>query len=201
MKSLVIALLRVALAGTLVVMCSSCAVFQKDEEYTKASPGLQEEINRLVSDLEFQHSEELLHADQRLVYIGEPAIPALLKALESKDGKTRSNAAYVLGEIRDRRVVPHLKPLLSDDDLAVRYESATSLLVLGDWDSAVPFLIQGLRDTDKWNRFKAFSALKNASRQDFGYEWQSSDAALREEGVRRFESWWSAGGHVARATP
>lgn len=201
MKSLVIWLLRVALAGTLVVMCSSCAVFQKDEEYTKASPGLQEEIDRLVSDLEFQHSEELLHADQRLVYIGEPAIPSLLKALRNKDGKTRSNAVYVLGEIRDRRVVPHMKPLLSDDDLSVRYETATSLLILGDWDSAVPCLIQGLRDADKWNRFKAFSALKTALRQDFGYEWQSSNAGLREEAVRRFEGWWTAGAHVARATP
>jgi HEAT repeat protein len=189
-----------AVCALAAVLCS-CSIFHSEEPYAQASPALQAEIDRLVRDLEFQHSEELLQADQRLVYIGEPAIPALLTALDSKDRKTRANSAYVLGEIRDRRVVTHLRPLLDDEDVEVRYETAVSLLVLGDLDEAVPFLISGLRDPDKWNRYKSFAALKSLSRQDFGYEWQSTDAGAREPAVKRFEEWWSAGAHVARATP
>ena len=181
------------IGSALLVLLASCALFHHEEPFEEASPALKSEIDRLVKDLEYQHGAELLRSNQRLVYIGEPAIPTLLEALRSRDAKTKANATYVLGEIRDRRVVPYLEPLVENEDGSVRYEAAASLLVLGDWNVSVPVLFQGMRDPDRWNRFKAFSVLKNAFRQDFGYDWQAPEPA-REEAVKRFEEWWAKGG-------
>ncbi len=187
---------RIVLAA-LVVLAPSCALFHEEEPYAAASPSLKEEIDRLVNDLQYQHGKELLQTNQRLIYIGEPAIPALLQALSNSDPLTRANACFVLGEIRDRRVVPRLGPLLKDEDTNVRYEAAASLVVLGDWEHAMPLLLNGLRDPDKWTRFKAFTVLKNATRQDFGYDYQAEESA-REESVRRFEQWWEENGTAGR---
>jgi phosphoenolpyruvate carboxylase len=51
-------------------------------------------------------------------------------------------------------------------------------------------LITGLRDPEKWNRFKAIGALKRETKQDFGYDFQAPDEE-RELAVKRFEEWWA----------
>jgi HEAT repeat protein len=154
-----------------------------------ANPLLQEEIDTLIRDLPHMHGPELFGAMTRLITIGEPAIPSLLEALHGENPKRRSTVAYVLGEIRDRRVIPQMQEALQDEVAEVRYEVAASLLVLGDW-SAIPALIEGLRDGNPYNRYKAFRVLNEHTHQDMGYDYQAPEGE-RSAAVDRWETWYS----------
>ncbi len=48
------------------------------------------------------------------------AIPGLIQNLNDEDARVRGDAAYLLGMIGDRDIVPHLMKLLDDDDDGVR---------------------------------------------------------------------------------
>ena len=80
--------------------------------------------------------------------MGSDAVPALIKALQDDNGKTRLSAASVLGEIGPE-AVPALIDALQNGDESLRF-SAT--LVLGDMGpaakDAVPALVEALRDRD-----------------------------------------------------
>jgi len=187
---------RVVIAIGLVASMVSCAGLGHEvPEYMKANPLLQEEIDSLVRDLPHMHGPELLAAISRLITIGEPAIPALIGALNAEPSQTRSSSAYVLGEIHDRRVISDLRGALDDTDVEVRYEVAASLVVLGDW-TAIPTLIAALRDGNAYNRYKAFRVLSEQTHQDLGYEYQAP-VEERLAAVRRWESWY-AGLRVTR---
>jgi len=51
--------------------------------------------------------------------IGSPAIDALAAALESDDSAMKENALRALGKIGDKKAIPHIIPLLEDDDVQV----------------------------------------------------------------------------------
>ena len=192
MRWVVHSLLVVAFASTLI----SCASLSGGRsEYMKANPLLQEEIDILIRDLPHMHGPELLASMSRLVVIGEPAIPYLLDGLESDHPKTRASVSYVLGEMRDRRVIPNLREVLDDEYAAVRYEAAASLVVLGDW-GAIPILFDGMRDENPYNRYKAFRVLTEQTQQDMGYDYQAPEEE-RLAAVRRWETWY-AGLRVTR---
>lgn len=91
--------------------------------------------------------------------VGEPALPPLLEALRSDDGRTRTGAATALGfEENARATGPLAEMLLHDPDARARRAAAESLGFIKDERVAVP-LIEGLRDEDVYVRLASAQAL------------------------------------------
>jgi len=158
------------------------------EEYAEAPTFLRQEIEERIKALPYQSGENLLSNIRRLTYIGEPAIPFLLDALEEGEVRARCSAAYVLGLIRDRRTIEPLRDALTDDSPVVRYEVATSLCAMGE-PAGYPTLIRGLEDEDIRNRYKAHEALKLLTKNDFGYRHDDAPDE-RSAAVQRWQSWF-----------
>jgi HEAT repeat protein len=97
--------------------------------------------------------------------IGAPAVPALIKALQSEDALTRASAADALGRIgrrgvRTDAVVSALVSRLKDREAAVRRQAAGALGRIGlDVGGASAALQQSLDDEDSLVRFLASDAL------------------------------------------
>jgi hypothetical protein len=171
--------------------CISSEVEPRETErdgYAVASPVLQREIDQRVENLPYLHGKDYLASVARLIYIGEPAIPSLIEALEADHVQSRGAAAYILGEIGDKRSIPEIRPLLEDSSEMVRLEAAGSLATLGDW-SCFPTLITALRHEKPVVRLKSFQVLSKQVKQDFGYVYNAPDDE-RERAVRRWEEWW-----------
>jgi hypothetical protein len=149
-----------------------------------------QEIQSRVEQIPFQHREELLQNLLWLSQTGEPAIPAVLQGLEHKEAKVRSSCAWVLGRMRDRRVIPQLKAVAVDPDETVRLEVARSLVMMGDLSQA-PRLIEGLDSDRKEVRFLCHEALKAATGRDFGFDHLSPDPAQRQLAAYGWRHWWS----------
>jgi len=183
-------MIRMIALVSLLAVLPSCLSTGSKPEYPKASPLLQEEIDMLLRELPYRHGPELIATLKRLIYIGEPAVPSVVRTLRADHPKSRSNAAYVLGEIRDRRVIPDLRKSLDDKASEVRYEVAASLLILGDW-SGIPVLIEALADEDPYHRYKAIGVLADHTNQNLGYDYRAAEDE-RTAAVGRWENWYSA---------
>jgi len=69
-------------------------------------------------------------AARALAYMGpeaEPAVPALVKAIESREMDMRREVALALGEIGDRRAIPALRRALKDEEPDVRRSAGNAL--------------------------------------------------------------------------
>lgn len=53
-------------------------------------------------------------------YIGKPAVPHLVKYLQNPVAVQRADAVQILGLMSARKAIPHLLPLLWDEDASVR---------------------------------------------------------------------------------
>lgn len=82
-----------------------------------------------------------------LVAIGTPAYDPLTKALAAPAWIARTNAAWALGALGNRRAVPLLSRTLADTEPNVRKRGAWALGAL-DASEAVPALIEALKDSD-----------------------------------------------------
>ena len=109
-------------------------------------------------------------------------LPALVRALESKDPVLRYNAAAARGRVEaapSPKAVRGLVRSLKDKDAAVRLESASSLSLIGSGReqslSAVPVLSEALSSADAPSRLKAAAALGR-----FGPKAAPSSRALLE---------------------
>lgn len=156
-----------------------------------ARPGddviLRAEVEKRVSEIPYMHGVELVANLERLAAIGEPAVPALVRALDAPEWLTRSSAAWTLGVMGDRRNIPALRELLDDRVPGVRYQAAASLVELGD-AMGFPVLVEGLSDPEIQARYKCFEALRDATGNDFGYEHDASPA-LRRAAAARWADW------------
>lgn len=184
-----------ALAVAALLVFPSCLSGPEPREterdgFAVASPVLQREIDQRVENLPYVHGKDLRASMARLIYIGEPAIARLTEALEHDDAKARGAAAYILGEIGDKRVIPQVRPLLNDAVEFVRFEAAGALATLGDW-SCLSTLIAALRHENPVIRLKAFQVLSTQVKQDFGFVYNAPEDE-REKAVRRWEEWWKA---------
>ncbi|MBK8976687.1 MAG: HEAT repeat domain-containing protein [Planctomycetes bacterium] len=179
-------LLVLGLAG-----CSASRPAKVDEDaFDQPNPILADEIRQRVDEIPYQHREELFDNLLWLQQRGEVAIPALLDGLRSDEPKVRSNCAWVLGSIGDRRTIPALQPLVRDDVESVRLEAARSLVKMGDLRPA-PVLIEGL-DSDKVQvRYLCHEALKRATLHDFDYDHLAEDPVARAQAVYRWRTWWA----------
>ena len=188
---------RLIVVGLVLFVTAGCVTTSMTEpqkkdpdKYERAAKFLEEEIQTRIYNLQYQADAELYQNMKRLAYIGEPAIPYLLKALDHEAPRTRGSAAFILGMIRDRRTIPDLIAHLDDEVAPVRYEVATSVCVMGD-NAGYPILIAGLKDEDIRNRFKAHEALLLLTQLDFGFVYDG-EPAKREVAVEKWESWYDS---------
>jgi bilin biosynthesis protein len=73
-----------------------------------------------------------------LAKMGKPAIGPLIRALGDENRQVRSEAAWALGKIKDRRAVEPLICALADESNIVRTESAFPLGEIGDKKAIKP---------------------------------------------------------------
>ncbi len=86
------------------------------------------------------------------------AVPLLIRALEDKDPRIRSESARTLGKIRDARAIPPLIRATGDPQMDVRVRAVEALGELGD-DRAKAPLIEALHDPYHRVRMEAAWAL------------------------------------------
>ena len=182
--------MRIPALIALAFTCVACATTQPGRPYAEANSLMRTEIQARIANVPFQHNEELL---DNLLWLeskaGEVAIPFLLDALKHDDAKVRASSAWVLGRVRDRRVIPDLRPLVEDKDEAVRFEVARSLVSMGDMKHT-PLLIEGLDSEKASVRYNCQMALRDATNRDFGYDHLEDDLAIRRQGALRWRQWW-----------
>ncbi|WP_292521130.1 HEAT repeat domain-containing protein [Methanoculleus sp.] len=100
----------------------------------------------------------LLEDWSELAKLQGAAVPALLKALGSKEPRIRSESARTLGKIRDPRAVPALIRAADDPQMDVRVRVIEALGEIGD-DRAKPPLVRALNDPQHPVRMEAAWAL------------------------------------------
>lgn len=89
-------------------------------------------------------------ASEALVQIGEPAVEPLINALKDEDEDVRSQAAYTLGELGDKRAVePLIDTLKDEDEFGARMNAIEALGKLGDKRAVEP-LVNMLNTEDKY---------------------------------------------------
>ncbi|MBN1526339.1 MAG: thermonuclease family protein [Candidatus Omnitrophica bacterium] len=111
----------------------------------KAAVAPEDKIRVLTGFLgNYGHLEEVR---RRLVDIGQPAIPHLVKALIScKDGFIRGIIVRILIESSHRSIIPTLIDCLGDEERLVKNSASQALVKFGL--VAVPFLIEALPDDE-----------------------------------------------------
>jgi hypothetical protein len=103
-------------------------------------PGDDDTIASSIAALASTDGVERQAAREKLEEIGRPAVPSLLRSLESSSARARWEAAKALGQIADPSAAPALVNTLEDEKAAVRWLAATALINLGR-DALAPLLI------------------------------------------------------------
>jgi hypothetical protein len=100
-------------------------------------------------------------ARRALVAIGKPSVEPLVKVLSDRNPTVKSNAAWVLGELKDARTVDFLIEALKDSNDTVRDKAVEALGKIRD-PRSIPFLVKVL-DEDESGAVKASTeiALRN----------------------------------------
>ncbi len=92
-----------------------------------------------------------------LIKIGQPAVPGLLKLLESSKRDVRRGAAELLGEIADNRAIQPLADLLGDKEFFVRCAAGRALAKYGT--RVIPTLARLLKNSNNKARSEAATIL------------------------------------------
>jgi len=159
---------------------------RSDEE---TGPLLKKQIEKRIEGLKYQRGVALLDSLNWLILYGDSAIPQLLEALRSPDPRTRSYAAYVLGEIGNEEVVSTIREVLDQEThKLVKYEMAASLVTLGDWGQ-IGLLISGLEEDARLFRFKCFEVLRKNLNLTLGYDPEGPEKE-RIASVSKWKAWW-----------
>ena len=101
-------------------------------------------IDSLISDLTSHHAQK---ARRRLVRIGRPAVPALVRALAEPNAQLRWEAAKALSQIADPNTADALVIALEDDSFGVRWLAAEGLIRIGP--QAVELVLKALIEHPK----------------------------------------------------
>jgi HEAT repeat protein len=160
-----------------------------------ANPEIQREIAQVV-DAVRQETGTALYSDlRRLVAYDVFAVEQVSKLAEDPNARLRSNAMWVLAQIRDAerpKVVEHVNAILrkglKDDDPTVRLEAAAGLAAKGSWD-VLPVLIDGLEAQDSSIRYRCHEQLVSTTSKDFGYQVDAPDED-RKAAADRWRKWY-----------
>ena len=120
------------------------------------------DISSLIKDLKDKDSAK--DASYELAKIGKPAVPELIKALESNNKYSKRYAARTLREIGQDAsgAIPALSKLLKDWDAQTRGYAVEALgKMLQQAEQVKPLLEKASKDWDKNVREKAKRAIKN----------------------------------------
>jgi hypothetical protein len=120
--------------------------------YRNAVVPRDETIASLMDALASTDGVERHAAREQLEEIGRPAMPFLIRALQSPSAYARWEAAKALGEIGDASAAPALVGALEDEKAAVRWLAATALTNLGR--DALVSLLRGLESNSDSNWFR-----------------------------------------------
>ena len=107
-----------------------------------------QEIESLIKQFDNKEITIGRKAVERLVQIGQPAVPALIDALNHKNRRIRYHATIALGKIGSpaSSAVPMLIKALSDEEIQVRRNAAIALGQIGDpVEEIIPIFIETWR--------------------------------------------------------
>ena len=108
----------------------------------------------LTNALRFKNGYLRSRLPEPLIKIGSFAVDYLIIALNDKDAEVRAQAAFVLGYVKDSRVVEPLIASLKDENSGVRKNAAIALIFYKDPRAAKP-LIAVWNDENSEVRIKA----------------------------------------------
>jgi hypothetical protein len=177
----------------------ACATTQSSvpaSAWLEPSPTLARRIDEEGKRVPYTHGVERVELIRWFASVGEPAYPKLLELAADPRKDVAIAALAAIGATRDSRLVPYLEKLPPPDardgsdgtDLCL--ERARTLLRLGDW-SAVPTLIEGLRDERMFTRALCSQALTEATKESFGFD-PKLEPAQSAEAVQKWADWWKA---------
>lgn len=151
-----------------------------DEDYDEEYEDYDEEY---YDEEEFEREQEIEQLAESLYYVdgvvwkitvktfieaGKPAVRPMIKALADwRDSRLRSTAAFILGEIGDKRAVKPLIYRLEDREWQVRAVAAGALGKIGD-ERAVEPLTKVLKDGYEQVREAAKWALERIKKDASG---------------------------------
>jgi hypothetical protein len=160
-----------------------------------ANTEIQREIAQIVEAVR-QETGAALYADlRRLVAYDVFAVEPLSKLAEDPNARLRSNAMWVLAQVRDAerpKVIEHVEEVLrrglKDEDSTVRLEAAAGLAGRGAWD-VLPVLIDGLDAPESSVRYRCHEQLVTTTSKDFGYQVDSPEDD-RKAAADRWRRWY-----------
>ncbi len=97
-------------------------------------------VKELVGALHSENSKVVGAAATTLRLIGEPAIEALVDAMDGFDAPRRYSVVEIMASIHNPKVVPVLIAALRDPDRDVAIRAINALTVLGDKSALIPLL-------------------------------------------------------------
>ena len=115
-------------------------------------------ISALIRAFTDQNRSVRKDAMSSMKRIGQPAVPALVKALRDNDALVRYSAARLLGRVREATALPALIEALQDKNAPVRGVAARALGSIGHPD-AIPVLIEASKDEKPTVRAASAAAL------------------------------------------
>ena len=97
--------------------------------------------------------------------LGPIAVEPLIHSLEDPNSQLHMSAAWMLGQLGDKRAVPPLINALQYEELWVRWAAVGALCYLRDERAVGPIILR-LRDTSSTVRFTAVQALREIGTEE-----------------------------------
>ncbi len=161
-----------------------------------ANPEIQRQIATIIQSVRTGTGSSLFAELRRLVAYDVFAVEQVAELAKDENARLRSNAMYVLAQIRDSEqkkrmelIEETLRDGLDDSDATVRFEAATGLAARGEWD-VLPVLIDGLDHADSGVRYRCHEQLSATTSRDFGYS-IDSDPVQRQAAIEQWRAWYA----------
>jgi HEAT repeat protein len=162
----------------------------EDSPWVQATGSLKAEIKKQADALPWTHGRERVELISWFAVVGEPAYDELLDYLDDERPEVVATALAALGATGDSRLVEPLRQAEHPDwSEVLKLESARARVRLGDW-TAMPVLIDGLASEEFIKRALCVQVLKQATREDKGYD-PNGTPEERAEAVQRWRAWWT----------
>ena len=188
------------IASTFLLLTSACfgpsekgdMVASNSSPWIQASPILRQQIEDEAARLPWTRGFERLEQIRWFASVGEPGYPDILELAQDPRDDVAAAALAALGATLDRRLVPHIRalPYGPERNPDLMLERARTLVRLGDW-SEIPVLIKGLSDERLYTRSLSVEALREATRENMGFDPRAQEDR-RQQAINRWREWWLA---------
>ncbi len=162
-----------------------------------ANHEIQRQIATIVQSVRIGNGPTLFADLRRLIAYDVFAVDQMAELAKDENARLRSNAMYVLAQIKDIEQPHRMKVIeatlrdgLEDEDSTVRFEAATGLAARGEWD-VLPILIDGLDHPESGVRYRCHEQLSATTSRDFGYS-IDGDSATRQAAIAQWRSWYAS---------